>query len=94
MNAGESTSRRGHLVYRVEVAGTASELPVRWIYYSLTDTQGHRLALVFTMEGDQVQPFGAADREIVEHLAFVARTSPKTASPTEASNGKKESAKP
>ncbi len=94
VNAGESTSRRGHLVYRVEVAGTASELPVRWIYYSLTDTQGHRLALVFTMEGDLVQSFGAADREIVEHLAFIARTLPKTASPTEASNGKKESAKP
>jgi len=94
VNAGESTNRLGHLVYRVEVAGTASELPVRWIYYSLTDTQGHRLALVFTMEGDLVQPFGAADREILEHLAFVDRKSPETASPNGASNGKKESAKP
>jgi len=94
VNAGESTNRRGHLVYRVEIAGTASELPVRWIYYSLTDTQGHRLALVFTMEGDLVQPFGAADQEIVEHLAFANRKSTKIASPTEAPNVKKESAKP
>ena len=94
MNAGESTDGRGHLVYRVEVAGTASELPVRWIYYSLTDTQGHRLALVFTMEGDLVQPFGAADREILEHLVFVDRKSPETPSLTDATNGKKEVAKP
>jgi hypothetical protein len=89
VNARESTTSQGYLVYRVEAAGTASQLPVRWIYYLLTDTEGRRVALVFTMEGDLVKPFGSADRQIVESLAFVERELLENVTPGEGSSGKK-----
>ena len=89
VNARESTTSQGYLVYRVEAAGTASQLPVRLIYYLLTDTEGRRVALVFTMEGDLVKPFGSADRQIVESLAFVERELPENVTPSEDSSGQK-----
>lgn len=72
IEAGEKTSERGYLIYRVESVGTASAIPVRWIYYLLSDTTGRRLAIVFTMEQDQKKEFGDADRDWVRSLEFIA----------------------
>ena len=70
VQANEETNDEGYLMYRVEAVGTASTIPVRWIYYLLSDTTGRRVAMVFTMEQDQVARFGAADEDWVRSLKF------------------------
>ena len=70
VEANEKTSERGYLIYRVEALGTASSIPVRWIYYLLSDTTGRRVAIVFTMEHDQKDRFKDADLGWVRSLEF------------------------
>lgn len=71
VEAHETTSERGYLIYRVKAIGTASSLPVQWIYYLLSDSTGRRLALVFTMERDQVKHFNNADEDWIRSLEFL-----------------------
>ena len=73
VEANEKTSERGYLIYRVEALGTASSIPVRWIYYLLSDTTGRRVAIVFTMEQDQKDRFKDADLVWVRSLEFISR---------------------
>ena len=72
VSANENTSEQGALIYRVEAVGTASSIPVRWIYYLLSDTTGRRVAMVFTMEQDQTDRFKDADRDWIDSLQFLA----------------------
>ncbi len=76
VRANEKTNDRGDLIYRVEAEGTASNVPVQWIYYLLSDSGGRRVATVFTMEQDQVARFGAADEDWVRSLKFISRNEP------------------
>ena len=71
VTANETTSERGYLIYRVEALGTASSIPVRWIYYLLSDTTGRRVAIVFTMERDQETHFNDADSDWIRKLEFL-----------------------
>ena len=71
--ANEKTSEQGYLIYRVEALGTASAIPVRWIYYLLSDTTGRRVAIVFTMEQGQKERFKDADLVWVRSLEFISR---------------------
>jgi hypothetical protein len=92
-SASESTNGQRYLVYRVEAAGTTSQIPVRWIYYLLSDTGGRRVAVVFTMEDDLVESFGSADKQIVESLEFVAtQGAKKETSESVAEDGKQDRA--
>ena len=59
------------MIYRVEALGTASSIPVRWIYYLLSDTTGRRVAIVFTMERDQETHFKDADSDWIRNLEFL-----------------------
>lgn len=61
---------------RVVVSGTASELPIQWMYYHLSDAAGNRVALVFTIEGSLVEKYPQIDRELVNGLRFVATKKP------------------
>ena len=71
VQADEKTSERGYLIYRIEALGTASGIPVRWIYYLLSDTAGRRVAIVFTMEQDQKNEFNDADLDWIRSLEFL-----------------------
>ena len=77
VTANETTSERGYLIYRVEALGTASSIPVRWIYYLLSDTTGRRVAIVFTMERDQETHFNDADSDWIQNLEFLSFDKPK-----------------
>ena len=76
VTANEITTDRGYLIYRVEALGTASAIPVRWIYYLLSDTSGRRVSIVYTMERDQEKHFNNADLDWIRNLEFLSSESP------------------
>ena len=47
------------------MAGEVQELPIQWIYYHVA-TNDQALSLVFTLDTQMAERFGAADRELVE----------------------------
>ena len=61
----------GYRIYRVAVRGTASELPIQWNYYLITDQQGRRVALAFTVEGELVEQLDKADETLIGSLRFL-----------------------
>jgi len=73
--AGQSHSPADYRVYRVVALGKVDDRPVRWTYYLITDRDGRQVALAFSVEGDQIDRFGNADRELVEGFRFVATES-------------------
>ncbi len=74
----------GLRVLRAVVSGTASELPIQWSYYHLSDDKGHQAAIVFTMDARLVEKFAEADRTIISSFAFTgsAEAAPETATET------------
>ncbi|MBI2478070.1 MAG: hypothetical protein HYV60_05305, partial [Planctomycetia bacterium] len=76
VEASQQKNERGHRVLRALVSGLASELPIHWIYYHISDDAGRQTALVFTMDAKIVEKFAAADESIVGTFEFVARAAP------------------
>jgi hypothetical protein len=71
----QSTSEMGLRLLRVVVAGASSDVPIRWVYYHLSDDQGRRVAAVFTMDARLIERFAEADRTLVETLEFTGSAS-------------------
>ncbi len=69
--ATESVNDNGLHVMRVVANGTISDLDIQWIYYHITNRQGHRVSCVFTMEAELADRFGAADQETISSFLFV-----------------------
>jgi hypothetical protein len=63
-------------VLRVVASGTASEIPIHWIFYHIDNSHGKRLAIAFTLEAKLSERFADQDRTLVESLEF---TSPSVA---------------
>jgi hypothetical protein len=72
VEAAQSQNDEGLRVLRIVVSGTASELPIQWVYYHVSSAKGHRASLVFTMEAGLVDRFARIDRELVENLELTA----------------------
>jgi hypothetical protein len=72
VEAKESTNPSGYRVSRVVAHGIASEIPMRWIYYLVTDPKGRRAAFTFAVEQNQVERFADADAVLVSSLRFLA----------------------
>jgi hypothetical protein len=77
LDAAEKTDSAGRRVFRVAVRGTATskdppakddkkplELPMRWVYYHVSDAQGRQAAVVFVME----EKFFDRSEDIVSRL--------------------------
>ena len=84
VEASQTTNGRGLRVLRAVVSGVASELPIRWIYYHISNAKGRQAAFVFTMDGKAVEKFAGADDSLVNSFEFVGR-SRAAADPTPAS---------
>jgi hypothetical protein len=84
VEASQQKSESGHRVLRAVVSGLASELPIQWIYYHISNDEGRQTALVFTMDAKIVEKFAGADQSIVGTFEFVDRAAP---TPTPASPG-------
>ncbi|MDA1051770.1 MAG: hypothetical protein O3C40_14995 [Planctomycetota bacterium] len=76
VEASQQKNERGHRVLRAVVAGLASELPIQWIYYNISDEAGRQTALAFTMDAKIVEKFAAADESIVGSFEFIERAAP------------------
>ena len=61
----DESDQGGMRVLRIAVAGEVQELPIQWIYYHVA-TNDQALSLVFTLDTQMAERFGAADRELVE----------------------------
>ena len=47
-----------------------AEVPIRWIYYHISDAEGRQVAMTFAIEQQLVERFADADKPIVESLRF------------------------
>lgn len=56
---------------RTVVGGELEEVPIQWIYTHLSDDNGRRLALIFTMGGTETERFGAADEQMAGSFAWL-----------------------
>ena len=70
VEAGQSQTAGGLRVLRVVVSGTASELPIQWVYYHVSSAKGQRASVVFTMEARLVERFGHIDQELIDSLVL------------------------
>jgi hypothetical protein len=68
IEASQGESDHGLRVLRVVAAGEASELPIHWIYYHVSNDAGRRLTYVFTMEAEKTRSFGGADAAFTASL--------------------------
>ena len=62
VDARQFKTERGLRALRVVASGVASDLPIQWIYYHVTDDAGHQAAIVFTLDAKLVERFGGEDQ--------------------------------
>lgn len=70
LEASEYSAANGNRILRAVASGTASGLPIQWIYYHIGNDAGASVALAFTLEEKLVERLAEADRQIVESLEF------------------------
>ena len=56
---------------RTVVGGELEEVPIQWVYTHLSDDNGRRLALIFTMGGTETDRFGAADEQMADSFEWL-----------------------
>lgn len=60
------------------VMGERDDVPIQWIYNHLSDDKGRRIAVVYTMGGNVVDRFAAADEQMVSSFRFRERQTTET----------------
>jgi hypothetical protein len=75
-SAKKTPSKAGGQTLRVSARGLVSEIPIRWIYYHVTDANGERAAYVFTLSDDLTEKFAGRDQLMVDSVQFVAMQTP------------------
>jgi hypothetical protein len=80
-SASEATRSDGVRIVRVVSEGTAENLPFRWIHHVLTDAHGRRAAATFMLQASAAPRFAAADRDLVDGLAFPEASAPSAVQP-------------
>jgi hypothetical protein len=68
--ASQNTTDDGILVQKLLVSGVAAELPIQWTYYHLSDSEGRRASLVFTIDAKLVERYAHTDQEIISAFRF------------------------
>lgn len=71
LEAAQETTKDDGKVLRVTVAGSASEIPIQWFYYHLTDAQNRRASVVITLETKLLERYPALDRELISRLQLL-----------------------
>lgn len=71
ISASQKANAENYRVIRVVAEGVASDVPIRWIYYLLSDHAGRQVALAFTIQADKAEQFADADQAIVDSLRIM-----------------------
>lgn len=82
IEAGQSVNDRGQRILRVIVTGMASELPIHWAYYHVSDEAGNRAVIVVTLEMSLVEKYPALDTQILAGFNFIGTPVVPAATPT------------
>ncbi len=77
--ASQNTTDEGQRVLRVRAVGVASEVPIVWLFYHVSNDQGRQAAVSFTMESEMQERFAEGDRTLVESFQFTSRPLPQEA---------------
>jgi len=77
--ASQNTTDEGQRVLRVRAVGVASEIPIVWLFYHVSNDQGRQAAVSFTMESEMQERFAEGDRTLVESFQFTSRPLPQEA---------------
>jgi len=86
IEASESINEAGIKVQRLMVAGFASELPIQWTYYHLSDSEGRRASVVFTIDQKLVEKYAHIDQEIIAGCRFFEPVRDESSEPTPAAD--------
>jgi hypothetical protein len=70
IKASESATSAKYRLLRVEIRGTVSELPMRWIYYHIADQQGRQAVFVFVVEEKNYERLADRDKTLVNSFRF------------------------
>jgi hypothetical protein len=70
VKAGESATPEKCRLLRVEIRGTVSDLPMRWIYYHLADEQGRQAVFVVVVEEKLYDRLAGKDQKLVDAFRF------------------------
>jgi hypothetical protein len=90
--AAQSTTENGLLVLRLLVTGQASEVPIQWTYYHVSDNTGRRASIVFTIDAKLVEKYAHLDQEILSAFKLFDPPRDESSEPTPAEKAKTQSA--
>ena len=67
----ESLTTAKYRLLRVVISGTASDLPMRWIYYHVADQQGRQAVFVFVVEEKLYDRLAGRDKTLIDSFRFM-----------------------
>ena len=70
VDTAEFDTEEGLHVLRVTAVGEASDLPVQWNYYHLSNKEGHRVAFVVTMRAKLVEQYPQIAERLIASFQF------------------------
>lgn len=82
-SAKKTPSNGGGQTLRVAARGIVAKIPIRWIYYHVTDAAGERAAYVFTLADELTEKFAGRDQLLVDSIQFAAGQQPTNEGATE-----------
>ena len=72
VSAEESVNFAGYSELRVILDGKVDGgIPLRWVYYLLTDKEGYQTVIVFVVEAEHLQQFGDSDDKILHSFRMI-----------------------
>lgn len=77
VEASERVTSNKLKLMRVLVSGQSEEVPIQWVYAHLSDDNGQRLSLVFTMGANVAEVFAGADEQICSTFELYPAPTPK-----------------
>ena len=70
----ETYNSAGYHELRVILDGIVKadkDMPLRWVYFLLTDKNGHQVVIVFVIEADRLSQFGDSDEKILDSFRMI-----------------------
>jgi len=85
LEASERLSSTKHRLLRVVVSGSVDGVPVRWIYYHVSNDTGRRLSMTFVFDETSLETFAEQDQQLASTIELL--TWPSKLNPAELKEG-------
>ena len=69
-SASQSVNSQGVRALRVVANGQVAKTPIKWVYYHLSDDEGRRLSVIFTLESSMLSRFEGIDQQLTSSVLF------------------------